>query len=270
MNGFKVKALMGIIVLLASFGNLHSQERGQDSAAAKPVKITQTLSDAEISSFKKLATADNPLGRVTKYSYHKNGLIRAETAYNFVLGGTPELNWEDNYFYSADSLIKITRYRGYDQPEEISLDSSESKKVKTYNAKKQLIKTFIQLDHDYTYEERFVYDEQGRVAEKTTLTFGEVDGVGKFVYNDKNLVVKELRYKGDQLNYTYAYTYDNLDRVIRFDMIDESGVLTGAWLYLYNAQGKLAYQIDLYGKLEEKKPTFTESPPPPPPLKNNQ
>ena len=115
-----------------------------------------------------------------------------------------------------------------------------------------------------------MYDDQGRVAEKTMFTFGEVDGVGKFVYNDKKLVVKELRYKGDQLNYTYAYTYDKLDRVVRFDMIDEKGVLTGAWLYQYNAQNKLAYQINLYGKPEEKKASFTESPPPPPLLKNKR
>ena len=267
MNEFKVIVFMGIMVLMASFGNLHGQEPVQDSGARKKVVIKQPLSDSEISSFKKLATADNPLGRVTKYSYHKNGHKLVETVYDFDLSGKSALSLEDNYFYKADRLVKITRYNGYDAPEEISLDHSESKKVKTYNAKKQLIKTFIQLDDDYTYEERFVYDEQGRVAAKTTYSFGVENGNSKFVYNAKNLVVKELRYNGERLNYTYAYTYDAKHRVSGFDMIDDNGILTGVWLYQYNTQGKLAYQINLYSKPEEKKPIYIASPPPPPPLK---
>lgn len=261
---------MLMAIFVCSIGSGYAQDDHLASTNANPGVTYQNLSDKELKDFNALATTTNRLGRVTKHNYNYAGKLISETAFEFNLYGHQEFGWKFTYFYNdRDSLIRITQYNnGDDQLIEIPFGDERRKTLKTYNDQKQLLKQLF-TQGDYTYEERFAYDKKGRIAEKTTLSNGALDAVTRYVYNAKNLPVKELKYVDKTLDYTYESTFDDKGRRVRYDMIDHFGIVTGVWLYQYNEKNQLVYKIDLYGQPAEKKLSLTETIAPPPPLKPN-
>ena len=219
----------------------------------KTIIITPKLSEAEIEKFKKLATVNHRLGRVIKYQYNEKGKVFKETGFDFDYIPLPELSWENTFYYNkVDSVTKVTRYTGGDEVYDLSDDNEHGKTSKTYNTKKQVVKTVFSSDN-YKYEEHFVYDKFGRLVERTEITNGNVGGKMLFKYDEKGRLIVENLYRDKQLAYTYKTSYDAKSRKIKYDMINAKGTKSGIWLYEYNDKNQLLYKIDLYNLTDDKK-----------------
>lgn len=160
------------------------------------------------------------------YTYDEQGNVASKETYYEFGEDAGRLEYRSEYTYDEQGILISEKYYRYD-----SEDSGQ---------------TISQID--YTY----LYDDQGRVAERQEYQEQKPEGRTKYTYDEWDNVVTKTYYSedgsiADQIDYTY--TYDEQGNVLREKARSWGGGVNSDYQYTYDEQGKMLTEERDIGEL---------------------
>ncbi len=164
---------------------------------------------------------------------------------------TPEI--EHTFRLKAKHYFETDENSVYDTDECIYDDNGillrEGTLVYEYDEKGNVIKKTRYMDPELTqiyYYNEYTYDDNGNMLSDVPYNISFIDNkpvkseYEKFEYNEKNQLTMRYRYWGelvvarDTVIYSYSYTYDENDKLLRMNVLYDNSFDSGYTLYIYD------------------------------------
>ncbi|GAB4300321.1 MAG: hypothetical protein Kow0068_23630 [Marinilabiliales bacterium] len=217
----------------------------------KSVSVYKTIADLKNSQDTFLAAYsqyDENGNIVEDTTYESKNVIESKTLSKF--DNNNRLVEEINYI-ADDELTEKINYSYDDQGKVTNVkityaDGSVSNKKYNYSQENTLIIDIIDEDEEYEGKEIRIYDDKGRIIEKTIYDeFENIDEKEKLEYNEKGEIIKRIEYNVDnEIEAIINYEYDESGNLIKYLKVTNDNEVIDKVLFKYDEQGRLIEQLN--------------------------